>query len=174
MSYGSSTSHEKISQQIRHTLKSGLRQLFGLQINNAVDFFMAMDRDSSGHLDSLEIFNGLKRLGAAITAQQIQDWVLHLDADANGEIDGLEFVMHVDDCSFDGAELAISTYQPMNAAKATRTRQQKKPEASSHKTAGKALTKKLQKLLKKGKVMVHGARLRDAVSLFNAIDNDFR
>ena len=60
--YGSSTSHEKISQQIRHTLKSGIRQLFGLQIKNAVDFFMAMDRDSSGHLDSLEIFNGLKRL----------------------------------------------------------------------------------------------------------------
>ena len=33
--------------------------------------------------------------------------------------------------------------------------------------------KKLQKLLKKGKVMVRGVRLRDAVSLFNAIDNDY-
>lgn len=171
--YGLSKSHTKISQQVKHTISAGLRQLFGLQIKSSVDFFMAIDRDQSGHLDSKEIFNGLKRLGAAISGQQIDDWVEHLDADDNGEIDALEFVMHVDDCSYDMAELAISEYKPVKAAKATRTREQKKPEAINHKNVGNHLTKKLQKLLKKGKVMVNGTRLRGAVSLFNAIDSDF-
>ena len=168
-----SPSHDKITQQIRSTINAGVRQMFGLQVNSATSFFKAIDRDDSGELDAKEISNGLKRLGASISIYQIKDWVNHLDVDQSGHIDAIEFITHIDECSVEVANTALTMYKPVKANATTRTRSQDKPMASTSKSAGDRLTKKLQKLLKKGKVMVRGVRLRDAVSLFNAIDNDY-
>ena len=168
-----SPSHDKITQQIRSTINAGVRQMFGLQVNSATSFFKAIDRDDSGELDAKEISNGLKRLGASISIYQIKDWVNHLDVDQSGHIDAIEFITHIDECSVEAANTALTMYKPVKANAKTRTRSQDKPMASTSKSAGDRLTKKLQKLLKTGKVMVRGVRLRDAVSLFNAIDNDY-
>jgi hypothetical protein len=173
MKWGQQSSHLKITQQIAQACSSGLRQMFGLQVQNATDVFMAIDRNGNGDLSSDEIFNGLKRLGASLSKQQVSDWIQHLDVDHDGSIDAVEFIMHVDNCTEKEARQNIAAYKPIKAAKATRTRKQKSPAASSAKTTSNFVTKKIRKLLKQGTAMVHGIRLRDAVSLFNSIDADF-
>ena len=167
-SYGSSSSHLKISQQIKQSCSSGVRQLYGLQIRSACDAFMAIDKNGDGELCSAEIFQGLKRLGASLSQQQVSEWIAHLDVDTGGSIDATEFITHVEACSADQARDQIKLYVPVKNE--TRKHVHDTPVKSSTQQAGKQVIKKLQKLLKKGKIMVNGVRVRDAVSLFNSID----
>jgi Ca2+-binding EF-hand superfamily protein len=169
---GSTVAHEQITKTIRAACASGMRQMFGLAINSATDFFFALDRDRSGYAERPEIAKALLRLGNSVSAQQIEDWVTWLDDDGSGEVDAIEFVRAVEGVSEEEAMQAVAAYQPVKAAKATRERKQKKPKGNSVDTHVRTLTKKLKKVLARGHHMIHGCRVRSAVDLFNAIDQD--
>jgi len=164
-------SHLKITQQISQSCSSGVRQLYGLQIANATDTFMAIDRDKDGELSVAEIFQGLKRLGGSLSESQVAAWIASLDIDESGHIDAVEFIVAIDQCTKDQALRKIAEYKPTRVNRSSIV--QHLPEKSTSKSAGKHVVKKIRTVLKKGKLMVKGYRIRDAVSLFNAIDVDF-
>ena len=169
---GLTESHDQITKQIRQCCESGMRQMFGLAINNACDFFFALDRDKSGYAERTEIVNALSRLGSSLSHQQLDDWMAWLDKDGSGDIDAIEFISAVDGLSELEALSAIASYKPFKAAKRTRETRQELPQANKKDTHVKILTKKLRKVLKQGHHMINGYRVRSAVDLFNAIDTD--
>jgi len=85
---------ERVASQIRTALRSGHRSLFGHPVHDAESFFDALDRDSSGAIDPLEVAAGLKRLDVAISQEDVLNFVNSFDLDANGQIARAE-LLHV-------------------------------------------------------------------------------
>lgn len=132
---------------------------------------MAIDRDNDGELSVAEIFQGLKRLGGSLSESQVAAWIASLDIDESGHIDAVEFIVAVDECTKEQALRKIAEYKPTRVKRSSIV--QHLPEKSTSKSAGRHVVKKIRTVLKKGKLMVKGYRIRDAVSLFNAMDGDF-
>jgi hypothetical protein len=70
----------------------GKRTLFGQTVSSPSDFFRAADKSGDGLLDKPEFVGALKRLGLGLTAKQLDELWVGLDADGGGTLDYREAV----------------------------------------------------------------------------------
>ena len=78
-------SQDELNILLRDAIKSK-RSLFGMELNNFQDIFLAVDKDSSGTIDFDEFQNGIKRLGIILTDSALCELMNIMDPEGNGFI----------------------------------------------------------------------------------------
>lgn len=81
-----------VIRQIRISLKSGVREVNGMLVNDAASLFHALDRDGSGSLDTTELAAGLARFMPGISQSDMEEVIKAIDTDGDQLIDIAELV----------------------------------------------------------------------------------